>query len=62
MLLATIDAMKQYDVANDAELMAALKSRAAKMHDAGWRDTTKQKIASIGRDRSDQAGIAPECG
>lgn len=61
MLLATIDAMKQYDVANDAELMAALKSRAAKMRDAGWRDTTEQKIASIGRERSDRAGIAPEC-
>lgn len=62
MLLATIDAMRQYDVANDAKLMAALKSRVAQMRDAGWRDTAEQQVASIGRERSDLAGVAPECG
>lgn len=62
MLLATIDAMGKYDVAGDAELMGALKSRVAQMRDVGWRDTAEKKVANIGHKRSERASMAPECG
>ena len=62
LLLANIDAMSKYDVTGDAQLMATLKSRIAQMRDAGWRDTAEQKFASIGQERNEHAGQAPECG
>lgn len=62
MLLATIDAMGKYDVAGDTQLITVLKSRVARMRDEGWRDTAERKIASIGHERSERAGQAPECG
>lgn len=61
-LLATIDEMRQYDVAGDAQLMAALKTRAAQMKDSGWRDLAEEYIANIGHKRSERARAAPECG
>jgi hypothetical protein len=61
-LLATIDEMGQYDVAGDARLMAALKSRAAQMKDKGWRDLVEVYIANIGHERSERASVAPGCG
>jgi hypothetical protein len=62
MLLATIDAMGKYDVAGDAQLMAALRSRVTQMRDDGWRDTAEREIASIGHERNERASRAPECG
>ena len=61
-LLATIDEMGQYDVAGDAQLMTALKTRAAQMKDSGWRDLAEEYIAKIGHERSERARAAPECG
>lgn len=61
-LLATIDAMGQYDVAGDAELMSAIRGRVAGMRDAGWRNTAERQIASIGKSRNERAVTAPECG
>jgi hypothetical protein len=61
-LLATIDEMGQYDVAGDDRLMLALKTRAAQMKDKGWRDLAQEYIAKIGHERSERAGVAPECG
>lgn len=62
MLLATIDAMRKYDVAGDAQLMAALKGRVAQMRDEGWRDTAERRIAGIGHERSERPNRAHECG
>ena len=61
MLFATIDAMGTYDVAGDVQLMRALSARVAKMQDEGWRDTAEKKIASIGHERNERYGNAPEC-
>jgi len=62
MLLATIDAMNKYDVAGDPELMALLKQQIMRMHDDGWRDTAERKMNGIGKERSEVASRAPECG
>ncbi|MDQ1816585.1 hypothetical protein RBA41_25115 [Massilia sp. CCM 9210] len=61
MLLSTIDAMGKYDAAADAQLMALLKQRIAKMHDDGWRDTAERKMTGIGHERNELASQAPEC-
>jgi hypothetical protein len=62
MLLATIDAMGKYDVAGDPKLMALLKRQIVRMRDDGWRDTAERKMNSIGKERSETASQAPECG
>jgi hypothetical protein len=52
-LFATIDAMRQYDVASDAELMALLGSQVARMHDEDWRGMAEQMVARMGHQRGD---------
>lgn len=62
LLLTFIDTMGKYDVAGDAELMEALKSRVAQMRDAGWRDTAERLVGKIGYERSGEINMAIECG
>lgn len=59
-LLKEIDYMRTYDVAGDAQLMAAATDRAAKM-DTDWKELVEKWLAKIGQKRSEKIGFAPMC-
>lgn len=60
-LLKTIDAMRMYDVAGDAALMAEATARAAKMKDPGWRVLVEDWLTKMGHERRGKVGFAPLC-
>lgn len=61
LLLATIDAMSQYDVAGDTKLLALLQRKVAQMRDVGWRETAEKKTASIGHERNKHPSYGTAC-
>jgi hypothetical protein len=61
MLLATIDRMRMYDVAGDAELMKLLEVRVTAMQDREWRESSTGRMQRIGQGREDVVGYAPSC-
>jgi len=61
-LLATIDEMRIYDVAGDAQLLNALRNDIARMRDDNWREVAQQEVQNIGRFRSRHTPLSPECG